>query len=331
MGRRPSCNTVLILTHSGDFFTVDRVSAALARKGAKTFRFDTDLFPEKVKLVAAFANGQVTRQIKHGRRILDGRSVRAVWARKIWLPRLAPDLDPNFQGLCVRESMAALETFLNGLTSARWINDPTRDHQAEDKLRQLRIAQEVGLSVPRTLLTNDPKQMRDFFRKVEKKMVAKLLKPVSVSMDASSAFVHTSAVTTRDVIDGRLLRHSPMVFQERIPKALELRVAFVNGAFFVGAIDARRSKRGQVDWRLSSPDETGWRRDAVPGDVAAKLRALMSKLDLVYGAIDLIRTPAGEYVFLEVNSGGEWGMLERDLEYPISEALARALLDREDH
>lgn len=41
----------------------------------------------------------------------------------------------------------------------------------------------------------------------------------------------------------------------------------------------------------------------------------------------MICTPAGEYVFLEVNPGGEWGMLERDLCLPISEAIAVALLE----
>jgi glutathione synthase/RimK-type ligase-like ATP-grasp enzyme len=63
--------------------------------------------------------------------------------------------------------------------------------------------------------------------------------------------------------------------------------------------------------------------------VATAIKALMSKLGLVYGAIDLIRTPNNDYVFLEVNPGGEWGMLERDLNYPISEAIADALLGRE--
>ena len=52
----------------------------------------------------------------------------------------------------------------------------------------------------------------------------------------------------------------------------------------------------------------------------------MSELGLVFGAVDLIRTPSGEHVFLEVNPSGEWGMLERDLGLPISEAIAEALL-----
>jgi hypothetical protein len=53
----------------------------------------------------------------------------------------------------------------------------------------------------------------------------------------------------------------------------------------------------------------------------------MSELGLAFGAVDLICTPSGEHVFLEVNPGGEWGMLERDLALPVSEAIAAALVE----
>jgi MvdC family ATP-grasp ribosomal peptide maturase len=326
MGLKPSGDTVLILTHSGDYFTVDRVADALARRGVSAFRFDTDRFPEHVKLSAKLTKGGTSHLIRDSEQVLEASKLRAVWARKIWLPRLAADLDPNFHDMCMRESMAALEAFLDGLHFTRWVNEPLRDRQAENKLLQLRIAREVGLRVPRTLVTNEPEQMQSFFREVNGKMVAKLLRPVSVSMEAASVFVYTSEGKSSDLADGGLLRHSPMVFQERIPKARELRVAFVGGSLFVGAIDARGSTTEKLDWRLYSPEETRWERDELPGHLAARLNALMSKLGLVYGAIDLIRTPEGEHIFLEVNPGGEWGMLERDLDYPISEAIADALL-----
>lgn len=326
MGVKPAANAVLILTHSGDYFTVDRVADALARRGVRAFRFNTDRFPEEVKLSAKFTRSGTSHVIKDGARLLEASGVRAIWARKIWLPRLPADLDPNFYDMCIRESMAAVEAFLDGLHLARWVNEPLRDRQAENKLLQLRVAAEVGLSVPRTLVTNDPREMRSFFREVNGKMVAKLLKPVSISMGAASAFVYTSEVTRSDLAGGSMLRHSSMVFQERVPKARELRIAFVGDRLFVGSIDASGSTSGNLDWRLCSPGETRWERDEVPDDLAAALKSLMSNLGLIYGAIDLIRTPEGEHVFLEVNSGGEWGMLERDLDYPISEAIADALL-----
>jgi glutathione synthase/RimK-type ligase-like ATP-grasp enzyme len=117
-----------------------------------------------------------------------------------------------------------------------------------------------------------------------------------------------------------------MVFQELIPKACELRVACVAGKAFAGALDATGTARGHTDWRRAAPEECRWQRAELPTEVASSLKALMSELGLIFGAVDLICTPSGEYVFLEVNPGGEWGMLERDLGLPISEAVAEALL-----
>jgi MvdC family ATP-grasp ribosomal peptide maturase len=319
-------DVVLLLTHSGDYFTVDRVAAALKRRGVRPFRFDTDRFPAQVTLTASFDGAKMSHVIEDGAHRVAATEVRAVWARRFWPPQLAPDLDPNFHAMCTRESMAAVEGFLDGFHSVRWVNEPGRDREAENKLLQLRLAGEVGLLVPRTLVTNNPQQMRDFFREVKGNMVAKLLRPVSVSMNADSGFVHTSVVTKKDLDEGDLLRHSPMVFQELITKACELRIAIVEDNLFVGSIDAGNSSGGQVDWRLASPEEVRWELGQVPDQVATAIKALMSKLGLVYGAIDLIRTPNNDYVFLEVNPGGEWGMLERDLNYPISEAIVDALL-----
>ena len=145
-------------------------------------------------------------------------------------------------------------------------------------------------------------------------------------MEGSGSFVYTSRVREEDLLSAELLCHSPMVFQEDIPKRRELRVAFVNGTCFVGALSSTQSQAGQVDWRLASPQELNWEPEVLPDEITYRLKALMAELGLIYGAIDLILTPDGEYVFLEINPSGEWGMLERDLHYPISEAIAQALL-----
>jgi MvdC family ATP-grasp ribosomal peptide maturase len=326
MTNEPERQLVLLLTHSGDFFTVDRVAEALARRGARPFRLNTDLFPLEIRLSAKLTPGGLHHLIRDSGKTIDADEVRAVWSRKVWTPRMDESLDPQFQEMCIRESTAMLYGFLDCFHGARWINDPQQNHDAENKLRQLRLASEVGLVIPRTLCTNDPEQARAFFEEVEGKMVAKLLRPLTVSMGPGPAFVYTSDVEEKDLAEAEMLRHSPMVFQERIPKAIELRIAYVDGNCFVGAVDASGSSRGQTDWRLSGPDECAWIPGEIPDDIAARLRALMRRLGLTYGAIDLIRTPGGEIVFLEVNPGGEWGMLERDLDLPISEALADALL-----
>jgi glutathione synthase/RimK-type ligase-like ATP-grasp enzyme len=217
--------------------------------------------------------------------------------------------------------LAALYGFLDGLDSCRWIDPFDRVEAGENKLRQLRIAESVGISIPHTLVTNDPLQARNFYQQLKGRMVEKLLRPLSISMEKPSFFVYTSEVKEEDLIDAESLRYSPMVFQENIPKERELRIIFVDGEFFVGALDV-----DETDWRNAQTDISPWQKDKLPAEVAIRLIALMTRLGLTFGAIDMIRTPEGKHVFLEVNPTGEWGMLERDLSYPISEAIAKAAI-----
>ena len=323
MSRSP---LVLLVTHSGDHFTVERVAEALARRGARPMRFDTDLFPEEIRLSASLAREGVENFLRAGGDEFEASEVRAVWARRVWPPRLSGDLDERFRMSCVRESAAALEGFFDGLHGARWVNDQQRERAAENKLLQLRAAREAGLEIPPTLLTNDAERARAFYEAHDGRVVAKLLRPLSVSMGDAPFFVYTSDVRAEDVEALDSLRHCPVAFQRKVEKRRELRVAYVAGQAFAGALDASASARGRTDWRLAGPDECSWSRATLKPSLTTRLKKLMRRLGLDYGAIDLIETPDGRHVFLEVNPGGEWGMLEHDLGLPISEAIAEALL-----
>ena len=147
-----------------------------------------------------------------------------------------------------------------------------------------------------------------------------------MSLSRNIVFLYTSAVKEKDLLKAEALRYSPMVFQEQIPKLRELRVVFVAGNLFVGALDASRYSAVTMDWRRSTPEDCTWESDRLPDEVTRHLNCFMVKLGLTFGAVDLIETPDGEHVFLEINPTGEWGMLERDLGYSISGAIADALL-----
>ncbi len=320
-------DVVLLLTHSGDFYTIDLVAHALAHRGVRPIRFNTDLFPSQVKLSARAGDQRAAHLFTETGEETSVEEVRAVWARKLWSPRMSDDLDERYRAMCVTESVAALEGFLDALHNVLWVNDLDRQRNAENKQRQLRLAARAGLRVPRTLVTNDAAAARQFFAETEGETVAKLLRPLAVSMNADTPFVYTNRVREEDLAGAEALRHSPMVFQELIPKAYELRIACVAGEAFAGALDATGTSRGHTDWRRAAPEECRWQKAQLPREVTSSLQVLMSELGLVFGAVDMICTPAGEHVFLEVNPGGEWGMLERDLGLPISEAIAAALLE----
>jgi glutathione synthase/RimK-type ligase-like ATP-grasp enzyme len=146
------------------------------------------------------------------------------------------------------------------------VNVRTAAQRADNKIYQLHLAQAVGLTVPRTVVTNDPDQVRALYDAMGGRMIAKTLTSVSASYYGDAPFVYTNLVHEQDLAGLDALRHSPMIFQELIHKAVELRVIFVAGRFFVGQIDVSQSARGQIDWRLANVGEVAWQHDALPGD-----------------------------------------------------------------
>ena len=80
-----------------------------------------------------------------------------------------------------------------------------------------------------------------------------------------------------------------------------------------------------VDWRRTSRPDLPHHRHDLPSEVREKCVAIATAIGTGFAAIDLVRTPGGEYVFLESNPNGEWLWIEDLLGYPISDAIVRHL------
>src|SRR5712692_2382242 len=175
----PIRDAVLLVTHSADHFTVDRVEAALRTRGVRPVRLLTDRFPTEATLSTRFTRQATRHQLEQS---LLGEELKAVWLRHIAAAHFGDDLDPAYVADCERETRAALKGFLNSLVGPLWMDPLARIEAASDKLVQLRLAAVHGLSIPATLVTNDPAAVRELFRELGGRMVTKLLTPLSISM-----------------------------------------------------------------------------------------------------------------------------------------------------
>jgi glutathione synthase/RimK-type ligase-like ATP-grasp enzyme len=297
------------------------VQAGVARRGAYPFRLDSDRFPGEYRLTTLVNGDGVTVRLRTQNIELPVHNVGSVWLRRIFGPSPPVGLTDLEADQCVRESRAALDGFLSALVNARWFDPLARVREAENKLVQLREAQRVGLHVPRTAVGNDPDEVRSLWTACAGQLVAKMLTPVTCSMGPPAAAVYTHTVSASDIEDLEGLALAPMIFQERIDKRRELRVVYVAGRCFVGSLDATSD-----DWRRpTSGPNPRWHMEYLPDDVATRLDALMCALGLRFGVADFLAARDGSYVFLELNPIGEWGMLERDLDLPIADAIAEEL------
>jgi glutathione synthase/RimK-type ligase-like ATP-grasp enzyme len=309
-------SNILLLSHGQEPFCTEKVAGALTARGFTPLRLDTDTFPRTLTLGGELGMNARPRVLL-GERELD---VAAVWLWRLWSPQLDPGLEAAHREAAARESMTTLRGLLDLLAHVPWIDAIDLNRCAENKARQLRLACELGLSIPPTLITADPAAARRFFHAHGGRVIAKLQAPLAQSM-AGGGGLPTRLLQTADLdaLDG--LRTCPMMFQRYVDKAYELRIAWVDGQALVGALDGRRCG---VDWRYEST--ASWEPHVLPTAIHDRLARLMARLGLRQGAIDMIVEPSGDYIFLEVNPHGEWGMLERDLGLEIGDAIASALI-----
>ena len=153
----------------------------------------------RLEFIAHVAIAEDAQGTDAARQALD--RVPAVWARRLWPGALPPDVDPRFAGHCQRQSRTAFFDTLSLLEGARWVNPLQPMLRAESKLLQLKLAQEVGLSVPDTVVTNAPDDARALYERTGKRAVTKLLGALSQTMNASGDFVYTSVLADDDVRD----------------------------------------------------------------------------------------------------------------------------------
>lgn len=321
---------IVLLSHSQDFFTIDRVAEHLTRLGAEFVRLNTDALPFYQPLSARWGDGRPTEiviEFENGPHALPVESVRAVWNRRLWPGRMPEEIPADAVARCLPAAQTAVRDLIGLFTNAHWMNGLEQGQRAESKIAQLELAQRLGLRLPPTLISNNPRDIEAFYYANQGDIITKLLVPTVTDMDGHPDFAYTCKVESHHLEQLEQARAQPQIYQQFLPKAREFRAVCVGEQFLTGSLRVPNSGPLAVDWRQASPEDgLEWEPAALAPALEEKLRSVMKAFGLRFGVFDLIDTGEGEPYFLEVNQAGEWGMLERDLQLPISETIARELL-----
>lgn len=250
----------------------------------------------------------------------------SIWYRR---PRLVSfaisGLNPDATEFARDEWRSALEAAYALTTQPTWVSHPDALHLAARKPFQFRVASVLGLRVPHTCITNDARQAQDFIAWCNGRVIIKPTGSGWFYGDAGQVqYVLTNRFRAED-LDETELAIAPVTFQEEIPKAFEVRVNVVGQEVLAIKIDSQRSEISELDWRRYDVQNTPYTPYTLPQKVATQCLELTKRLGLEFGAIDLICTPEGEYVFLEINGNGQFLWAEELSGVQITTALARLL------
>src|SRR5699024_10681322 len=267
------------------------------------------LFPQHMSVAARFHQGRWQGTLTTPQHHVDLEGVRSVWYRapsKFALPAMSPAHRHHAH----TEAKLGLGGVLLSLPAA-WLNPPGAHADAGYKPLQLAAAARSGLTVVDTIITNSAHTVRSFTEQAGANgVVTKMLgAPTLVDDHGQRRVAFTDHVTQDTLGDLAGIESTAHQFQHWVPKAAEARVIVVGQRLFAATIHAH-SPEGTLDWRR---DYDGLSYDTVdpPEGVQQGVHALMATLGLVYGALDFVITPDGQWVFLEINPGGQYGWLEQ--------------------
>ena len=115
----------------------------------------------------------------------------------------------------------------------------------------------------------------------------------------------------------------PSLIQDYIQKKYELRIFYLHGIFYSMAIFSQKDNTTKVDFRNYNRKNPNRNVPYIlPSDIKEKLIALMDKVKLNSGSIDMIVTPENDFVFLEVNPIGQYGMVSNPCNYNLNKLIA---------
>ena len=297
---------VTLILGSADDEHAMHVGQRLHERGREVALLDSRGFPESLRLTYEPARNSGRVRYDDGS-MLNLEEIEAVYWRSYFGP-MAPELpDAEQSFIASNDSRGLFESLLIRLP-AKWVNGWKAYQSHQTKPAQLSLLSEQGVTVPATLITNDPEAVRQFAAQHPRV----IYKPVQGG-------AHTHRLSPKHLTDEHLanLRFAPLTLQEEVP-GTSVRV-FVAGERVLAcelqteSLDYREDPQAKIVLHM------------LPPETAAMCLTAARTLDLVWTGIDLQRTADGRYVLLEANPSPMFLEFEARSGLPLTEALLEVL------
>jgi len=301
------------------------------RKEVQKKDSDIVLFRQDKCLDGEYVTFSVKDNIPRFQLIVDGKvyeadEFTAVLYLHPHLPKSLLAYDPAEHAQFIHRQFLELRRGLwRALMEKKWLNNLWAIQAAENKINQLLIATQIGMNVPRTLITSDPQKVREFYSSCNDRIITKILIPSPIL----DHVIYTQMVSENDLQHIDSVRLCPSIFQAYIEKKHELRITVVGDKIFCAKINSQENQETAVDWRRKpklNDYSVRMEESQVPKSVSEKIKFFMKMIGLQYGCIDMIVTPSGEYIFLEINPSGQWYFVQLQTEMKIASAIVDLLM-----
>lgn len=306
---------LLIITSESDF-AADYLILRLIERNLPYVRINSEHLAQ-LSVSFQIKNGKCKRDfVSLNGQVTDLSEIKSVWYRRSIDPLPDVSISPAQQRFVAGE-LRHLWTGLVLDPTIKWVNPIEKVYVGEHKVFQLRLACQLGLLVPETLISSKADVLSEFVTQVD----GAICKPIfhGLFIDGQDRYsIYTHRVSNIHLSDQSSIDLCPVFVQEEIKRSADIRVTFIGEQCFAVRITSDDPRL--IDWRIPGKKLHNTIID-LNQDVKKKCLFMMQIMGLKYAAFDFIETPSGELVFLEVNPTGEWAWLEDQLGIPMRDAF----------
>ncbi|MGD1856093.1 MAG: hypothetical protein ACFB2W_17770 [Leptolyngbyaceae cyanobacterium] len=286
-----------------------RLKNRLEQAGATVEYWDSQLFPRHLQMTWQPHLHRGDLRLPTGKTI-GLEDIHSVFWRTL-RPVDVPSL-PNLRQyrLAITDSTSALRSLIRGCL-AHWVNSWEAYQFHQEQPLQLSTVKELGITIPKTLVSNDPDRIQ-LFSATTSRVVFK-----PVYRGAHTQFLTQSHLEQERLT--RVLRFSPVTLQEYIP-GTNIRCYVIGQQVYAAEIrstylDYRKDRKARLIPAI------------LPKAFHITCLRVAQALFLEWTAMDWRLSPQGEFVFLKADPSPAFTKFEHVTGFPLVERLVQLLMN----
>ncbi len=289
------------------------------------FRFNTDELLNEFSLeFFTDENINSSKLINPIGRSLNIEEVSTIYYRRPEQPKI--NISSPFNKVLISEAWSSFFHLLYSNYNKQWLGHPHLDKYASSRVVQLNTANKVGWKIPPTLISKDPKKIRQFSNQ-HKVLAIKPLGEKGSEIDGQWTPYFTSLVNSDEIIakSDNEIGATYNYLQAYIEKNNEWRITVIGDEVFPCVIYSQENEDSKIDWRTAHFNSVRHEKAEISNKFKNQLIQYLNYLKIPFGAFDFILTPENEFVFLECNPNGQWLWIEDLTGFKISKSIANWL------
>jgi glutathione synthase/RimK-type ligase-like ATP-grasp enzyme len=236
-----------------------------------------------------------------------------IWVRRPDLPVLNPrvsDADRKFAELEYRSFYNCI-MYLLELLPVRVVNKFSASRFINNKAVQLRLARNCGLRIPKTLMSNAPQAINNFFVNNPNRAIFKTFTPHGWQRETlgGMALTETFELTHEQLPEDEILTYAPGIYQQMVVKQFDVRMVLMGKQVYSFAL---QTPRKALDWRGDTAlGKVKVETIATPFEVERGMLAFAESSGISFGSADFAVDMYGQWWFLEINEEGQFLWLDQ--------------------